>query len=795
MHPEDREYIHLFLFIITPLSLLLFSCALSAPEPCIRDGHAYGVTDDLVTSHDWDSSYRRGLSYAEGGCWEEAIEQFNQAINQRHADQWRARSYGMHVLDEYFPHRELGIVYLEKGDPAKAAEELKISLSTADSGKAKYFLNKANRLLLEDGDIDHTPREIHFKDPGNKRGEMVYTNQSTYQIQGEVTDDFFVSSIVLEGRRVYLDLARPKIPFIMDVQLKQGKNSYLCQARDLVDNRTRKEVKIFLDQKGPIVLFSIEYTHEDLYKTSHIRSLTKRNEMTDNLNDYTDPPGIGKSLLLKGLIYDRVGLERFSIGEKDIPIDYGETIKEFQEELHACATVKFIAGDIAGNCTAGELDMAVECNRMEQTGSVNPVPYVPYDCGRAWERLWRMAGETTYGRGRETPYRMISVTPYGRTQEIPYGRGNERAWLAESGKDTVRPFRIASNNPVIPLSGHRIPEKPSISDTWIEIKYPPITYEPSIYITGRVKFDKEIKEIKINDDSVFSYGNDTGILDYIQRIWFGERTVFYFTRHIDGLKRGGNRVVITATDGAGEIYREEIEVEYRIRKIEETGNRWRLAIIRFDIHSLQRDFLMDPRPCPLTMVRDDVQYYFEKSGRFRLLEREHIDRIMEELGIASSSMVDKSTGPQMGRLLAAEVLLLGSVSERWDKRQRCLEISARLVDVETSEQLATINVFNVWGSGDEEYLLQGLADMFKKEFPLLQGRVLSKKGYELELNLTRSDLLKRGMKIWVYRPPLEDENILGEAKVKRVSENSSQTSPLHKEIAERIKIDDMIITK
>ena len=52
-----------------------------------------------------------------------------------------------------------------------------------------------------------------------------------------------------------------------------------------------------------------------------------------------------------------------------------------------------------------------------------------------------------------------------------------------------------------------------------------------------------------------------------------------------------------------------------------------------------------------------------KSGKFRVVERERIDAIMQEKGLNISGDIDPSTAMQIGKLLGAEYLLAGAVTE------------------------------------------------------------------------------------------------------------------------------------
>jgi len=88
---------------------------------------------------DYWEYYLDGLSLSESGKWEEAIEAFSKAISMDSKDRSKTRTYGMHFI-EYFPHRELGIVYFHLKQFEKAKEELNKSFSMEKSAKAQEYL-------------------------------------------------------------------------------------------------------------------------------------------------------------------------------------------------------------------------------------------------------------------------------------------------------------------------------------------------------------------------------------------------------------------------------------------------------------------------------------------------------------------------------------------------------------------------------------------------------------------------------------------------------------------------------
>jgi tetratricopeptide (TPR) repeat protein len=107
-----------------------------------------------VFSTEWWEYYKNAKRLAEAQKWEEAINEYLNAICLNDTDRSRARTYGMHFI-EYFPHRELGIAYYNLGDLKRAEMELQKSLSLEKSVRAYEYLEK-----IKGGFIPSTPAAI-----------------------------------------------------------------------------------------------------------------------------------------------------------------------------------------------------------------------------------------------------------------------------------------------------------------------------------------------------------------------------------------------------------------------------------------------------------------------------------------------------------------------------------------------------------------------------------------------------------------------------------------------------------
>jgi hypothetical protein len=671
----------------------------------------------------------------------------------------------MHVLDEYFPHREMGIIYLREGKLEEAIEELTISLATADSAKAKYYLNQARKGWLERTGLDRNPPGLRFcahsdisyeqsdvsyvkpdvsqkqpnidyEQPGvqEKRPNIsyeqpgvsekwLYTNLDIYPIKGEALDDYYVSSILINEQPLFIDLAHPVIPFSKNLSLKTGENHFLFKVTDLTGKEHQEDLRIFLDQQGPSLFFSPEGPPARLnpsqLNTSHLNPTVHPYEKKDQAN----------MTIIKGMVYDTGGVHTLVIGEREISLMRGVTHKEFQIAIPSSEIPVFWVRDLAGNVTRGDLAHI----------------------------------------------------------------------LSMSERDLFNPVRVAANGLFLAglISGRRDDQTEKAPGIYIE-DCPATVFYPCVVILGRIETWSEITEAWINDEPLLSDMEDNGLLHILHRFWHGKRTLFYFTRLIKGLKEGENHLTIRVRDSDGRSASKDIMVEYQVREIDRIGNRWCLAILPFQVQEMDMPLFIDPPPGPLSFLTEGLHLSFFRTKRFRMVERERIDSVMNELGLQSGYAVDDTTGPRLGKLLVAEVLLSGSFREGWDGRDRCLEIIARLVDVETSDVLSIKSVYNRWkNKKDEEYLLSGLARIFQHEFPLVQGEVINKKQNIFETNLTKADMIKQGMKVLVYRL-LEErqiQNILGEARMEEVNHDFSSALPSSEKLLKVIQIGDLVMTK
>lgn len=315
--------------IITSMKIVCFMALLSVAGcisgPAVQhsktvNGKVYGVTEGLF-NHRWWNYHERGISFADGHFWQESENDLKMALQKRDRDQRRARTYGMHFVD-YFPHRELGIVYYETGRYEDAITELQKSLSDEESAKAKYYLNLARKALLSRDQTDS--QEPHISQLSWPESQVVNTSQLA--LQGVVSDDTFVKAISINDKPLFIELSENRILFEHTHTLDPGENTVRISAVDLVGRKSSVERKVVLDVNGP---------------TTTIENILEKSP---------------QSYFISGYVTDAVGLSTIHLGSEKQSVPIGA--KEFYFETVISGThFDISAQDLAGNISSDSIDL------------------------------------------------------------------------------------------------------------------------------------------------------------------------------------------------------------------------------------------------------------------------------------------------------------------------------------------------------------------------------------------------------------------------------------------------------
>ena len=134
----------LFLVWIT---ITLTSCGPGIFQQSAANSGVNAGESEKVFRHRWWNYYERAVSRMNNGLDQEAEADLLIALSKRSMDGRRARTYGMHFTD-YFPHRELGVLYLQQGKLDAAEQELLTSIKQYPSAKASFYLNRARQTAI-----------------------------------------------------------------------------------------------------------------------------------------------------------------------------------------------------------------------------------------------------------------------------------------------------------------------------------------------------------------------------------------------------------------------------------------------------------------------------------------------------------------------------------------------------------------------------------------------------------------------------------------------------------------------
>jgi len=192
---------------------------------------------------------------------------------------------------------------------------------------------------------------------------------------------------------------------------------------------------------------------------------------------------------------------------------------------------------------------------------------------------------------------------------------------------------------------------------------------------------------------------------------------------------------------------------------------------------------------PLTMVLMDVKSVgasgdtgreklnsllplaLQKEARVNIVEREILDKLLEELKLSTSDLADPMTSLKLGKVLSAKIIMTGSIIS--DKKNSMVIL--RCIDTETTAVRKVISAEAASGEIDMGLVndLGGkIAGWVRTDFPL-QGRVLSMSGDKCEINLGRAHGLEKGVRFEILIKNEQGKSIAGEIVVQDVGDDRS----------------------
>ncbi len=111
-----------------------------------------------------------------------------------------------------------------------------------------------------------------------------------------------------------------------------------------------------------------------------------------------------------------------------------------------------------------------------------------------------------------------------------------------------------------------------------------------------------------------------------------------------------------------------------------------IAIMEFDNHSVGK--YQEELGALSKGLADFFEYDFSKISSLKVVERDKINFILKELELQESGMIDQATAARVGKMLGAQLMVFGSITQIDGKNARMI---VRVVKVETSEIIASVS--------------------------------------------------------------------------------------------------------
>jgi hypothetical protein len=314
----------------------------------------------------------------------------------------------------------------------------------------------------------------------------------------------------------------------------------------------------------------------------------------------------------------------------------------------------------------------------------------------------------------------------------------------------------------------------------------PIIYDDQLYLEGEVMAASPLVAFTINGEAQLP-----GAFPQRQqrhRLFFGVMV---------SLQVGENRFRFEARDAMGRTMQRDLVVTRQAQEIRQLEARLRIAVLPLG--------QMGGASALRATAYDHLLAAFVQQGRFRLMDRTELEDVLREQHFSHTAHVDRTTAIKTGKIAAVEGILFGTATEH---TQQMLEVIVHFVDVETTELLASADVY-----GEElelrnvKWLMQGLAWKFQQRLPLVEGMVIERDDTRVFVNRGSQHALKQFMKAILFRDGevLTDPSTgkplgqrlerLGEARIIEVSDAFSQAMLLQSVQSRNVRKLDKFITK
>lgn len=675
----------------------------------------------------WYNYYERALDYIENENWSNAQKDLQKAINKKNEERRNALTYGMRFID-YFPHRELGIVYYFSQQYIDAKKELEYSLDKIFTSKAEFYLKLVEKEIAKLSAQDISPPTIYLDK------DIFYTNKDFFEVYFLVSDDLGIEKILINDEIIFFSFDKT-CEINRPLFLKRGENIFQIKAVDISGKIDKKEVKIYMDDIPPEV--KILPLDDDLGFVSDQASLFF--DLSDNygLNEFVFN---GRSITLRKTIREII----------KIPIQLNPGKNKFQ----------FFAKDISNNLASGEFILHQNDKLISEE---LPQIFVTFDesnldnytlayhverallhnpkCKLVHKPEQLIFDENKILLSGLTINEAILPQDYIGTYNLylNYNSGSHKTsfTLLDQKNNTIGNYSFALHDPfsyeeisekinLFLLGKIIIEKKQEVLEKKLEISLLSLKEEfqnvfiPSFPLEFQIKGPAVIDKIQINN-------NDLN---------FKKGAVVYINLRVN-LSPGENIFNIFVHDKLDNTIEKKINLKYT-QSID-------------DLDEFKSSILVLPfigNSTDLTIITDKLRFIFLESHRFRVVDRENTESFLEELAFNQTGLISDENAVKAGKMIGAELTLAGKLF----RGREGIEIFCKLINTETSEIYGIYDGFTKdYSKENMVYVLKTIVDKIVSAFPRIKGDILKIQKDKYYINFKTQVPLKTNMKLIAYR--------------------------------------------
>ncbi|MCX7944362.1 MAG: FlgO family outer membrane protein [Deltaproteobacteria bacterium] len=153
-----------------------------------------------------------------------------------------------------------------------------------------------------------------------------------------------------------------------------------------------------------------------------------------------------------------------------------------------------------------------------------------------------------------------------------------------------------------------------------------------------------------------------------------------------GVDKKDSKEIKRDTQKNVEVDKKEIQLKLRsvAKNISKELERLKAgAIVRVVVSSFSNNGELARKKEIGTLVMGELMINLSRFNNIELIEREKLAKVLDEMKLVQLGFADEKTAAQVGKLLQAQVVIVGEVAEAADK----FVINSRVVDVETAKVL------------------------------------------------------------------------------------------------------------